>query len=101
MPFAYPAVVLAEWDIEHPIQAIFDSPVASHCVGQRLGRGNALGVDVECLLISWDVEMHSYVWATLEKTPFFNMKNGVLEFAGTDVNDSDNFVKLRVLISRK
>ncbi len=47
MPYAYPALVLAECDIEHPMQAILDSPVASRCIGQRLGTGNTFGADIK------------------------------------------------------
>lgn len=52
MPYAYPALVLSECDIKHPMQAIFDSPVAPRSIGQRLGRSNAFGADVERALNS-------------------------------------------------
>jgi hypothetical protein len=38
MHCAHPALILAKRDIEHPVQAVFNSSVAPGGLGQRLGR---------------------------------------------------------------
>ena len=47
MILAHPATILAEIDIEYPMQAVLDPPVAACCLGEGLGARHALAADVE------------------------------------------------------
>lgn len=47
MAFAHSAAVLAEGNVEHPRQAVFDSPETARRVGKDFGVADAFGADVE------------------------------------------------------
>lgn len=44
---AHPAIVLAERDIEYPMQAVLDPPMTTRHLGEGFGIGDALAADVE------------------------------------------------------
>ena len=46
MVFAHPAIVLAESDIEYPVQTVLDAPVAACGLGKGFGARDAPAADV-------------------------------------------------------
>ena len=42
-----PALILAERDIEYPMQTILDRPVTARCLGKGFSGGDALAGDIE------------------------------------------------------
>ena len=46
MVFAHPAIVLAESDIENPMQTVLDTPVGTCSLGKGFGARDALAADV-------------------------------------------------------